>query len=298
MTNEVGSFVHKPRKLLWRGGYMGFRIATNIQALSSQRNLGLSGAAQKNVTEHLASGSRINKAADDAAGLAISEKMKGLIRSLRQDGRNANDGISMIQTAEGGMNEIGNILTRFRELAIQSASDTLGNTERGFINKEVQQLKQEIDRIAVSTEFNGKKLLMGEGDSLDIQVGVHNDAFADRFSFDPQKTNVTLDHLGLKGINVASKESAREVLDSVDHAINTLVENRAELGALQNRLQSTINNINIYDENLSAANSRIRDADIATESSELMKNNILQQAGVSVLSQANQNNMLALKLLG
>lgn len=277
---------------------MGLRIATNVQSISAQRNLGLSNAAQKDTLEHLASGSRITKAADDAAGLAISEKMKGQIRSLRQDARNANDGISMIQTAEGGMNEVGNILTRFRELSIQAASDTIGDEERGFIDKEVQQLKQEITRITASTEFSGRKLLNGEGDALDIQVGTRNNPDEDRFSFDVSKTNVSLDRLGLNGIAVESKETARSNLEVIDSAVKTLVENRAELGALQNRLISTVNNLNIYTENLQAANSRIRDTDMAHETAEMAKNNILSQAGISVLSQANQNNMMALKLIG
>lgn len=277
---------------------MGLRIATNVQSLITQRHLGVNGTAQKETLEKMASGARINKAADDAAGLAISEKMRAQIRSLRQDVRNANDGVSMIQTAEGGMNEIGNILTRFRELSIQSASDTVGDTERGFINKEVSQLKEEVNRIANSTEFNGKKLLNGVGDKIDIQVGLNNSETDDRFSFDTSKVNVSLDALGLDGMDVSSKDSARDNLENIDKAINTLVENRAELGALQNRLQSTVNNLNIYDENLSTAKSRIRDTDMAAESAEMAKNNILTQADVSVLSQANQNNMMALKLIG
>jgi flagellin len=277
---------------------MGLRIATNIQALVTQRHLGINGAAQKDSLEHLASGSRINKAADDAAGLAISEKMRGQIRSIRQDVKNANDGVSMIQTAEGGMNEIGNILVRFRELSIQASSDTVGDVERGFINKEVTQLKEEVNRIAMSTEYNGKKLLSGEGDSIDIQIGMNNDAAQDRFTFDTQKVNVSLDNLGLSGMDVTTKESAREGLGNIDAAVTNLVGKRAALGALQNRLQSTVNNLNIYDENLSTAKSRIRDTDMAMETSELAKNNILTQADVSVLSQANQNNMMALKLLG
>jgi len=276
---------------------MGMRIATNTQSLAAQRNLGINSAAQKGSLERLASGSRIVRAADDAAGLAISEKIRGQVRSIRQDVRNANDGISMIQTAEGGMNEIGNILIRFRELSIQAASDTIGDTERGFIDKEVQQLKTEIDRISNSTEFNGRKLLNGEGDVMEVQVGLNNRPEEDRFTYDIAKTNSTMDHLGISDITVADKESAQSNLESVDQAISTLVENRAELGALQNRLVSTVNNLNIYDENLSAANSRIRDADLAYESAELTKNNILTSAGVSVLSQANQNNTLALKLV-
>jgi flagellin len=276
---------------------MGLRIATNVQSLVAQRQLGLNNAAQKDSIEHLASGSRINKAADDAAGLAISEKMRGQIKSIRQDVKNANDGISMIQTAEGGVNEIGNILVRFRELAIQSSSDTLGDIERGFINKEVQQLKQEVTRIAASTEFNGRKLLSGEGDTLGIQVGIRNNEEQDRLNFDPQKINVSLDHIGLTSLDVSDRDSARGSLDQIDTAVNTLVENRSELGALQNRLQSTINNLNVYDENLSTAKSRIRDTDMASETAELSKSNILTQAGISVLSQANSNSMSALKLL-
>ncbi len=277
---------------------MGLRIATNIQSLSAQRNLGINSLAQKESLEHLSSGSRITKAADDAAGLAISEKMKGQIRSVRQDVRNANDGISMIQTAEGGMNEVGNILTRFRELSIQSASDTVGDVERGFMDREVQQLKLEVNRIAASTEFNGKKLLSGGSDRFEIQVGIGNNPNEDRFAFDANKANATLEGLGVANIGVADKETARTNLDQIDSAVKTLVGNRAELGALQNRLASTINNLNIYNENLSAANSRIRDADMASETADLAKNNILSQAGVSVLAQANQNNMMALKLLG
>jgi flagellin len=223
--------------------------------------------------------------------------MKASIRSLRQATRNANDGISMIQTAEGGMNEISNILVRFRELSIQAASDTIGDTERGFIDKEVQQLKAEVDRIANSTEYNGRKLLKGEGDLLEVQIGVKNVPEEDRFVFDQAKTMATADHLGVSSITVKTKEDAQNNLDMIDTAIKTVVENRAELGALQNRVQSTVNNLQIYDENLSAAQSRIRDVDMASETAELTKNNILTSAGVSVLSQANQNNLQALKLM-
>ncbi|MBC7690414.1 MAG: flagellin FliC [Methylotenera sp.] len=277
---------------------MGLRISTNVQSLAAQRNLGINSTAQKASLEKLSSGSRITKAADDAAGLAISEKMKSNIRSIRQDMRNASDGISMIQTAEGAMNETGNILTRFRELSIQGASDTIGDTERKFIDKEVQQLKSEVDRIAQSTEYNGAKLLNGEGKKLEIQIGLNNNPAQDRFQFDTAKTDITTNRLGVGGISVASKEDAQNNLAVVDSAIQNLSENRSEMGALQNRLQSSINNMEIYHENLSGANSRIRDVDMASETAELTKNNILSQAGVSVLSQANQNNMMALKLIG
>jgi flagellin len=281
---------------------MGLRINTNTQSIAAQRNLGINGANQKASLEKLASGSRINRAADDAAGLAISENMRAHVRSLAQDIRNANDGISMIQTAEGSMNEVANILVRFRELSIQAASDTIGDTERGFIDKEVQQLRSEIDRVAAATEYNGKKLLNGGGDSdstvLDIQIGLKNNPEQDRFTYDLAKTNVTTERLGLQEISVSNKESAQNNLSKVDDALRTLTENRAELGALQNRLQSSVNSLQIYDENLQGARSRIRDVDMASETAELTKNNILTSAGVSVLAQANQNSMSALKLLG
>lgn len=277
---------------------MALRINTNTQAIAAQRNLNLNHDAQNKSLEKLASGSRIVRAADDAAGLAISEKLKSHIRSMRQAERNANDGISLVQVAEGGMNETGNILTRMRELSIQSASDTIGDVERGFINKEITGLKQEIDRIALSTEFNGRKLLDGNSEALDIQVGIKNDDFQDRFKFNAKNLTSTLEALGIKDIDNATKESSQNNLGMLDHAITRINENRSELGALQNRLQSTINNLGIYRENLSAANSRIRDADIAEETSELMKNNILTQSTVSVLGQANANSQIALKLLG
>jgi flagellin len=277
---------------------MGLRINTNVQSLIAQRNLGISSKNQAASLEKISSGTRIAKAADDSAGLAISAKMSADIRSLRQDNRNANDGISMVQVAEGGMNEIGNILTRFRELSIQAASDTIGDKERGFINKEMVQLRGEIDRIAATTEFNGRKLLVGEGDKLEIQVGLNNSPEKDRFVYDTQKLNVGAKALGVHDVNTESKEDAQENLAKIDGAIKMLSENRSEVGALQNRLSSSVSNLQIYEENLSAAKSRIYDVDVASESSELTKTNILAQAGTAVLSQANTNSMGALKLLG
>ncbi len=277
---------------------MGLRINTNVQSLIAQRNLGISSKNQAASLEKISSGTRIARAADDSAGLAISAKMTADIRSLRQDNRNANDGISMVQVAEGGMNEIGNILTRFRELSIQAASDTIGDKERGFINKEMVQLRGEIDRIAATTEFNGRKLLVGEGDKLEIQVGLNNSPEKDRFVYDAQKLNVGSKALGVHDVNTESKEDAQENLAKIDGAIKMLSENRSEVGALQNRLSSSVSNLQIYEENLSAAKSRIYDVDVASESSELTKTNILAQAGTAVLSQANTNSMGALKLLG
>ncbi len=276
---------------------MALRIATNVQALAAQRFLNSNHEMQNKSLERLSSGSRINRSGDDAAGLAISEKLKSHIRSMRQAHRNANDGVSLIQVAEGAMNEVSNILVRLRELSIQSASDTIGDTERGFIDKEFQHLKAEIDRISNGTEFSGMKLLNGSGSDLDIQVGIHNDPIQDRFIFDTANRSTTLSALGLEGVGVADKPTAQNNLATLDTAITKLNENRAGLGALQNRLYSTINNLGVYTENLEGANSRIRDTDMAEETSQLVKMNILTQANVSTLAQANANPQLALKLL-
>ncbi len=276
---------------------MSLRIKTNTQAIAAQRSLGINKRLQNRSLERLASGNRINRAGDDAAGLAISEKLKASTRSMRQAERNANDGISLIQTAEGATNEISNILIRLRELSIQSASDTIGNTERGFIDKEIQHLKEEVDRIAQGTEYNGTKLLNGEGGALEIQVGINNRPTQDRLVFEAGDQIVTTAALGIDGVNTMSKEAAQDNLDSIDAAINTVNRNRSALGALQNRIQSTINNLNIYRENLQAANSRIRDTDMAEETSQLVKQNILTQANIAVLGQANQNPQAALALL-
>lgn len=277
---------------------MGLRINTNIQALAAQRALGINKHAQEQSLEHLSSGSRINRAGDDAAGLAISEQIRANTRSLAQAGRNAQDGISMVQVAEGGTNEVSNILVRMRELSIQAASDTIGDRERGFIDREIQALKQETDRIANNTEFNGNKLLNGTSQKLDIQVGINNNPTEDRLVFNADEQNTTSTALGIHDVSTMTKENAQENLTKLDDAISRLNSNRSSLGAVQNRLQSTINNINIYRENLESARSRIRDCDMAVETSELTRNNILTSAGVSVLSQANQNPQLALKLLG
>ncbi len=277
---------------------MSLRIATNVQALAAQRHLNTNHQFQNKALDQLSSGNRINRAADDAAGLAISSKLTANIRSMKQATRNANDGISLIQTAEGAMNEIGNILTRLRELSIQSSSDTIGDIERGFVDKEVQNLKSEIDRISNSTEFNGTKLLNGTSQPLDIQVGITNDPTIDRFVFDTPSRLTTLEALGITSVSTMNKESSQMNMGMLDVAINRLNENRSGLGALQNRLQSTINNLNVYRENLEGANSRIKDTDMAEATSDLTKQNILTQTNVAMLSQANSNPQLALKLLG
>ncbi len=277
---------------------MGLRIATNVAALNAHKNLGVNGLAQQKSFERLSSGNRINRAADDAAGLAISENLKALIRGYRQADRNANDGISLVQVAEGSLNEVSNMMIRLRELAVQSSSDTLGDTERKFIDVEYQQLKSEVQRITESTQFNGYDLLNGTGGVIDIQIGVHNNAFQDRISFNASAANSTLEALGLTAETVATKEGAQMSLDVVDNALTSVNAIRANFGALQNRLVSTSQNLKVADENYSAANSRIRDTDIAAETTELTRNSILQQAAISVLSQANNSQQLALKLLG
>lgn len=277
---------------------MGFRINTNVSSIAAQRSLTTTNREAASTLAKMSSGSRITKASDDAAGLAISEKLKAQMRSTSQANRNANDGISMVQTAEGGLDEISNMLTRLRELSIQSASDTVGDTERGFSDMEYQNLKQEIERISQVTEFNGTKLLSGEGDKLDFQIGTNNDAFQDRISYDVQSTNATMGGLGIDSIAVNSKEGAQDSLATIDKAIETVSGQRAGLGAIQNRLVSTSNNLQTTNENLSAANSRIRDVDYAEVSAANAKNNILGQAGTSVLAQANSQGQNALKLIG
>lgn len=277
---------------------MGLRIATNIQSLSAQRSLQKVKATQNSALEKLSSGNRINKAGDDAAGLAISEKLKAGIRGAQQANRNAGDGVSLIQTAEGGLNEVSNILVRLRELSVQAASDTVGDKERAYSDMEFQQLVTEIDRIAASTTFNEKSLLSGEGESMDFQIGFYNNPQNDRITYNPATQNVQTEAIGLAGVDVKSKLNAQENLQKIDDAMNAVNGNRAELGALQNRLQSTIRNLEVQTENMAATNSRIRDTDIATESAELAKANILSASGVSVLAQANTSGTQALSLIG
>ncbi len=277
---------------------MGLRINTNTTALNAQRMLGSTKLELDKTLERLASGSRINHAGDDAAGLAISENLRAQIRGIRQAKRNALDGVSLIQVSEGGLNEISNILIRLRELGIQAASDTIGDTERQFVDREYQSLKEEIDRISNVTEFNGTPLLNGRAGIFEIQVGTRNNPVLDRIVYNGERADSSLDALQLGGESVATKPGAQLSLATVDDALIKVNSMRADLGALQNRLQSTINNQSISDENLSAANSRIRDADMAVEVSEMTKQNILMQSGISVLGHANNAATSALKLLG
>ncbi|MCR9203990.1 MAG: flagellin [Halobacteriovoraceae bacterium] len=276
---------------------MGLRINTNVASLNAQRNLRGTRLSMNKSLEKLSSGQRINRAGDDAAGLAISENLKAQVRGLKQAERNAEDGISLVQIAEGALSEVSNILIRLRELSVQAASDTIGATERKFLNVEFEQLTSEIDRIANSTEFNRVPLLNGTGAVFDIQIGTRNDPISDRLTFDASSADVNVAALGLNLASVADKISAQNSLSAIDQSIISVSGIRADFGALQNRLQSTVNNIAVSIENLSAANSRVRDTDVAAETAELTRNNILMSAGTSVLSQANASTKTALSLI-
>jgi flagellin len=275
---------------------MGLRVATNVPSLTVQRNIQ---ATQKDLNRSLArlsSGQRVVTAADDAAGLSISQNLDAEIRGLKQANRNANDGVSFVQTAEGSLNEVSNILIRLRELGVQASSDTIGDAERGFLDKEYQSLKSEVDRIAQSTNFNGRQLLNGTGGDLSFQVGTHKGE-NERIIYKTAEANVSTSKIGIGSAAVSSKDNALDSLEEVDGAIRTVNEYRAGLGAMQNRLQSTANNLSIHIENLSDARSRIADTDIAEEASKLARASVLQNAGIAVLAQANAAPTSALKLL-
>lgn len=276
---------------------MGLRIATNLPSIAAQRSMGGSSRELQKSFSQLATGSRITKAADDAAGLSISETLKSTIRGYSAAQRNANDGISMVQVSEGGLGEISNILTRMRELGVQAASDTVGETERGFIDKEVQQLKNEMQRIAKTTRWGSNTLLDGSGEEYSFQVDINNDEFNDRIGFDASQQDATIANLGVDGFDFSSKDGAREALEVLEGAQVKVNGYRANLGAIQNRLISTTENLGVAMENFAAANSRIRDTDVAQSSAELARNNILQQASIGVLAQANQQPATAMRLI-
>jgi len=273
---------------------MGIRINTNVSSLNTQRHLYNSTINFNKSMEKLASGLRINRAADDAAGLAISEGLKSDIRALGQAARNASDGISMVQTAEGALDEVSNILLRMKELSEQSLGGTLSGAQQDHLDAEYQELIAEIDRIAAGTEYNGISLL-DNSLNVDIQVGIDTAATS--------SINVTLatamDSTGLSlAADIGQTGDAGAAMTEVDAAIASVSSARADFGAKQNRLESSIRNINNQSENLSAANSRIRDVDVANETSRMTSYQILQQAGVSVLAQANMTTGLAMSLLG
>ncbi len=276
---------------------MGLRINSNTAALNTQYQLRNNNKSIGQSMEKLSSGYRISKSADDAAGMAISENMRANIRGLKQSDRNAQDGVSLTQVAEGGLNQIANILLRLRELSIQSASDTVSDSDRGLISLEYNQMLQEVDRLANSTEYNGTKLLAGVGNKIDFQINTKNSDQVDRISFDPAQTDMSTTSLGIEHSGVSSKPLAQNTLDMIDHAIGNVSELRATFGSVQSRLITATENILSNIENLSAANSRIKDTDIAEESSELAKKNLMLTAGTSILAQANQQPGQALSLL-
>lgn len=274
---------------------MGLRIATNVASISAQRVLGKQQKRAEHSAQALASGSRIVNASDDAAGLAISENFKGQLRGIAQARNNANNAISFAQVGEGGLSEVTNILVRIRELGVQAASDTISDTERGFLNNEAQQLIQEADRISRTTTFGNAKLLDGSGGKLEFHVGAYGGKdHIIAFDFD---ADATVGNLGLGGIDISEKSGARDTLESVDDAMLKIGSLRANFGAIQSRLESTVSNLDVSYENLAASNSRIRDTDIAKETAELASASILQNTAVSVLAQANQLPNVALKLI-
>jgi flagellin len=273
-------------------------MQTNVASLNAQRNLLKSEKLLSTAMSRLSSGLRINMAADDAAGLAISEKLRADVRGLAQAQRNANDGISLLQTAESGLNQIGDMLLRMRELAVQSANGTLGSAERGALNDEFSELKSEIDRIANTTEFGGKFLLDGsQSGGINFQVGINNSA-NDKVSIALATATASAISVGGASIGVSTVSKASLAMDRLDSAIDHISDRRGDIGAKQNRLYVTISNLAAMHENISAANSRIRDADVATESANFLKGQILMQSGLSVLSQANQLPSMAMSLLG
>jgi len=274
---------------------MGLRIGTNVQSLVAQRNLQRATEGLNRNFEHLSTGKRISRASDDAAGLAISARFNAQVRSLNQAVRNANDGVSLVQTAEGALSEVESAVTRMRELAVQSANGTLSNSDRANLQAEFSQLQSHIDQIGQSTSFNGVDLLQGGG-PITLQIGSGTTAGVDTLDI----TMVTVDAtaLTLDTQDISSASGATSAITALDTALDTVTGFRGDMGAVQNRLNSAISSLQVRSENLAAANSRILDVDVAAETAMLTKNSILQQSALSVLAQANQQPLSALSLLG
>ena len=275
---------------------MGLRVNTNVTSINAQRNLSSVTNRLSTNFRRLSTGLRISTAADDAAGLAISERLRSQVRSLEQAKRNANDGISFVQTAEGALNEVSSILVRLRELSIQASNGSVSDQDKSTLNEEFTSLVSEINRIGRSTEFNGIKLLDGSSSAVSFQVGFGTTSGIDTLSVSLSAALST--SLALDSLDIGSTGSTTTAITNIDAAINTISSLRGSLGAVQNRLGSTINNLAIQTENLSAAESRIRDVDVAFETAQLTRNNILQSASISVLAQANAQPQSALQLLG
>jgi flagellin len=269
-------------------------VQHNLRAINSNRQLGLTSAAQNKSTEKLSSGYKINRAADDAAGLAISEKMRRQVRGLTQASSNAQDGVSCVQTAEGALNEVHDMLQRMNELAVKAANGTNQSEDQSYIQKEVDNLISEIDRVATTTTFNEKMLLDGTFSAVGLQVGAES-ASDNQISVTIKKMNST--GLSVNGLKVTDAAAAKGSIDKIKNGIKSLNEQRADLGAIQNRLEHTINNLDNVVENTTAAESRIRDTDMATEMVKYANNNILAQAGQAMLAQSNQANQGVLSLL-
>lgn len=274
---------------------MGLRINTNIASVNAQRNLAEITSRLGQSFRRLSTGLRITRAADDAAGLAISERLRSQIRSLGQAGRNANDAISLVQVGEGALNEVSNILTRLRVLAIQAANGSTSGADKNTIHEEFSALVAEIDRIALSTEFNGVKLLDGSSSVSSFQIGIHSNPAIDQLSISLTPALATT--LGLATLDVGSTGNTSLAIGQIDTAINTVASLRGRFGAVQNRMQSIVANIAVARESLSAAESRIRDVDIAVETANLTRNTIMQQAAIAILVQANAQPSVALQLL-
>jgi flagellin len=271
---------------------MGLRVNTNIASMNAQRNLGSVSTRLMGNFKRLSSGLRISTASDDAAGLGISERMRSQIRSYGAAQRNAQDGISLVQTAEGALNEVNSILNRMRELSIQASNGTLSNADRATLDTEYQELISEIGRIASTSTFNGVQLIDGSTTALDLQAGINS---AEVITVSLQDSTATA--LGLAGLSVATASGASSALSVIDAAVDLVTTARGALGSAQNRLQSAISSIANASENLAAAESRIRDVDVATETADLTRNTIMQQAAVAMLAQANVQPQLALSLL-
>ncbi len=279
---------------------MGLRVNTNVASLNAQRHLYDTTSRFSKSMERLSSGLRINRSGDDAAGLAISESLKSDIRALQQASRNAADGVSLVQTAEGSLDEVNSILLRLRELAEQASTETLGADERVYLNNEFQELLDEVDRISMTAEFNGIKLLDGTAQTLRVQVGIGTDATTSAVSIDLTQamSSTALDlTAGMLVITGTNGNAARDAIGKITLATGVVSSMRANFGAAQNRFETSIRNIGMTAENLAAANSRIRDVDVALETSTMTSLQILQQAGVSILAQANMTSQLALNLL-
>lgn len=278
---------------------MGLRIRTNVASLAVQKSLTHSDRVSGESYEKLASGKRITKSADDAAGLGIAKKMEAEVRGYQMAQRNANAGISMIQVAEGGLDEASNIMTRMRELSIQAASDTVGEKERSYLNLEYEQLLQEVDRISKTTTFSGAELLTGKSENgvMDFHVGAYGNE-NNKISFDAAQTDARIESLGIDGTDLSSKAKASQNLSKIDDAIDTVAGFRANFGSIQSRLQSTISNLGTMTVNTEAARSRIEDVDVAEETAKLASTNVTKQAGIATLSQANNLPNNAVRLIG